>query len=147
MNLEGEKRIPQAVWDQIHIIRSAVLDSIKTVAPHDNNYVLTNVLAADDDVNLKIYKDVEEVAKKRNALFLPVVLHCSAEELKRRVVSLDRAKLHKLVNPDILDEHMKSYDLIKLNHPNALSLDITDILPKDVAKQILEHIHVLASDT
>jgi hypothetical protein len=98
-----------------------------------HNYVLTNELL-DDEGDRRLFKQVQDMAKKRGSLFVPVRLHLSKEENARRIQMPERAARFKSTK---INERAYEISMIQINHPNLLDLDINN-LPADVAaKEIL----------
>jgi predicted kinase len=81
---------PEAVWDEIEKVRSAVLETIATISAVGQSFVLTNELYEDEIESRAIVHQVRGAAKRRGSIYVPVRLMCSAEELAKRVVSPER---------------------------------------------------------
>src|SRR5262245_29704703 len=74
---DGKTKLPNKVWDNIHQVRSAVFDTIRNLAKPGRTFVFTNELLEGEDYHLKVFADTAELARARNALFLPVRLTIS----------------------------------------------------------------------
>lgn len=133
LNYDGFTQIPEYAWEAIRGIRDNILDFLTNEL--DNNYVLTNVLG-DIDYDYKIFDQVETVALKRGSVFVPVKLIISEEENIRRIQNQDRLLKLKSVDP----KDAKAQILIKVEHPNLLTLDVTKLLKEDAANIIFGHI-------
>lgn len=136
---DGITPLPEKIWDIIGRVWDAVLETIVTLSPTDYNFVLTNALIDEGKNDRAWFERVKEGAKQRNATFVPVRLHISVEENKRRIVMPDRAERMKDINPENPKRNAENNTVLRTDHPNLLSLDVTDILPDDAAKLILDH--------
>jgi len=134
LQYDGFSKIPEFAWEAIYYIRNNVFDFI-TKEPL-NNYILTNVLEENvGDHNL--FKQVEEMASKRNSLFMSVKLLISEEENKKRINTPERALRYKSLRVE------GNAELINITHPNMLEMDVSDLTAVAAAEKILEHINKL----
>jgi hypothetical protein len=131
---------PTGVWDQITKVRQAVLDTIATLSAPDANFILTHAGYDDDQEDWKIYHAVARTAERRKAIFVPVRLLCEEGELARRVVSPERAIRLKSMDPEAARREARNRDVLKVNHANQMTLDISAISPQESARLIVEHI-------
>lgn len=138
IDLADGAKVPEEAWIQIRKIRAAVFESIKTISPADFSFVFTNMLMAGCPKDQNIYDLVHDVAKGRNAIFVPVRLQCNPEENTRRISDVDRRNRLKPTKIDIV-KMAKEETLIDVDHANLLDLDVSDLLPAKAAETILEH--------
>jgi hypothetical protein len=131
---------PTGVWDQVAKVRQAVLDTIATLSAPDANFILTQAGHDDDQEDWKIYAAVASAAEGRGALFVPVRLLCEEGELVRRVVSPERASRLKSMDPQAASRAARTRDVLKVNHANQMTLDISVISPQESSRLILAHI-------
>jgi hypothetical protein len=131
---------PAEIWDQVAKVRQAVLDTIATLSAPDANFILTHAGYDDDPDDRKIYNYVLRTAARRGSVFIPVALLCEEGELMRRVVSPERASRLKSMNPEAASREARTRKVLKVNHANQLTLDISSISPAESARLILEHI-------
>jgi hypothetical protein len=131
---------PTGVWDQITKVRQAVLDTIATLSAPDANFILTHAGYDDDREDWKIYHAIVRTAERRKAIFVPVRLLCEKGELARRVVSPERALRLKSMDPEAACREARNRDVLKVNHANLMTLDISAISPQESARLIVEHI-------
>jgi hypothetical protein len=96
---DGKTKLPNKVWENVSQVRSAVFDTIRNVAKPGRNFLFTNELLEGEERHRNVFMEIAALARDRNALFLPVRLTISPEELSRRVVSPERAKQFKEVDP------------------------------------------------
>src|SRR5688572_6561905 len=96
---DGKTKLPDKVWDNVHQVRSAVFDTIRNLAKPGRTLAFTNELLEGEERHSKVFVEIASLARARNALFVPVRLATSREELSRRVVSLGRAEQFKETDP------------------------------------------------
>ncbi len=142
---DGVTPVPDAAWARIKQIRDVLFDTIRSVAPRRQSFVLTNVLM-DDDGDRALYQRVVDLAAARGSLFLPVILTCAEEEQLRRVALPSRAARMKLTNPDRLREMLTEERPLPIDHPHTLALDITNTAPEQTADEIICRLGRLATD-
>lgn len=65
--------LPDAAWEQIDVVRGAVLKTIETLSPKDWNFVFTHA-GFDIPADVGVYRTVRDMAKRRSARFLPARL-------------------------------------------------------------------------
>lgn len=136
--LIGRGPLPQGTWEQIEKVRTAVFDTIQNLSPLENNFIFTNELIADDPRAEIVYNRIQILAKKRQAVFLPVRLLVSAEELVKRVTSEEREALHKEMNVEAAIKKVESKQVF--DAPEILSLQVTSLTAKEAADVILSEL-------
>jgi DUF438 domain-containing protein len=140
VGVDGIKPLPAGVWQKIGGIRRIVLETIAELAQPEASFILTNELYEGQSADRRLYEDIATLAAKREALFVPVILRCEAEELYRRVTSPERAIRFKLRNADWTRESIRIHNLLHVDHPNGLELDVTNLSPIEVAQKIITHV-------
>lgn len=136
----GKTPLPAGVWQKIESIRRIVLDTIAELAPPEASFIFTNELYEGKSMDRRWYEDVAILATKCQARLVPVILRCDPEELSRRVTSPERAVRLKDRNADRTRENIRTYQLLHVDHPNCLELEITNLLPIQAAQAILAHV-------
>jgi hypothetical protein len=136
---DGKVLLPAAIWPKIEGIRRIVLDTIAELAQPEASFIFTNELYEGKSMDRRWYEDVETLATKRQARLVPVILRCELEEICRRVTSPERAARFKLRNADRTRENIRTYQLLRIDHPNRLELDITNLSPNQAAQAIIAH--------
>jgi 2-polyprenyl-3-methyl-5-hydroxy-6-metoxy-1,4-benzoquinol methylase len=81
------------------------------------------------------------LAKQRKAGFFPVWLTCDAEKLRQRKNTPERRARLKEIDLTTIEWWLHEFGLLKVQHPNALTLDTSNCEPEQTAQRILEHIH------
>jgi uncharacterized membrane protein len=76
---------------------------------------------------------------------VPVILRCEPEEVCRRVTSPERATRFKERSADKTRENIRTYQLLRVDHPNCLELEITTLSPIQAAQAILAHVEIRIS--
>ncbi len=137
---DGNTPVSALVWAKIESIRRVVLDTIAEVAYPEASFLFTNVLYEGKPMDRRWYEDVALLATQRQARFVPVILRCDSEELSRRVASPERAARFKERNADQARENMRTFQLLHIDHPNCLELDVTNLSPIQAAQAILGHV-------
>ena len=141
LNYDGFTTIPSYAWDAIDKIRTTVLEFI--IQEPCNNYVLTNNLY-EDEGDRRLYNQVLEMAATRGSVFIPVRLTIATHEHLQRVTQLERRLRWKSVDPhDVYDQRL----LLTINHPNLLSLDVTNLSASQTAEKISMHIHAIINNS
>ena len=142
---DGVRALPPRVWSLIEGVRDAVLAAIEELSPSEWSYVFTNVLIAGSDE--PFVDRLAEIADRRGNAFIPVRLHCSTDELARRIVNPERAERLKWIDPEGLRSYVTTHQLVTIDqHPHALELDVTNLKPNDAAQTILGHIARVAGN-
>lgn len=142
---DGKTPLPDVVWREAGKIRKSVLFAIREISPAHYSFVFTNVLF-EDDTDKNTYDQVLRLARARKAAFFPVVLSCGPQELKKRKVAPGRREQFKDINADNVESLLKSREILKIKHPNLLTLDVTDITAEQSAGKILEHVRSRHAD-
>jgi hypothetical protein len=86
------------------------------------------------------FRELRAAAGRRRAVFVPVRLLCNETQLVQRVVSPERAARLKGMNPEAAACAVRTRDVLKVNHANAMTMDTSDISPQESARRILAHI-------
>jgi len=138
-NVDGTNRLPFPTegWKYMGRIRRAVLAFIRDIGHPDHSYVFTNVMREDE---IRAFRQIERLAKKRKALFVPVFLKCSAHELKKRKASPQRRRMMKEIELSNIRYWTEEFRELDVPHPNRLDIDNSRLKPAQTAKIILDHI-------
>jgi hypothetical protein len=116
-----------------------VLDTMIDISPPEYSFVLTNNLPEGKPEDRTWFDKLEKVAQARQALYVPVRLLCSVEAHEERIGTPERAARFKEVNPASPSRYARSEVVLKVLHPNTLTLDISPFSPKGAAEKILKH--------
>jgi hypothetical protein len=131
--LDGVTPLPGAIWPLVRRLREVVFETIATVSPPGLSFVFTNYLHHEDHDALRANLDL---AAARGATYVPVMIICRTDELLRRIVTEDRRTRLKLVDPVAGRRLNEDVPLIAFEHPNMLTLDVTNLAPERAARLI-----------
>jgi hypothetical protein len=131
---------PQGAWAQIETILRAVFAVIRDCCAPDDSFVLTNVLDARVPGDKALFRRIERVAKQRKAGFFPVWLACEAEMLRQRRDTPERRARLKEIDVSTVAWYLQEFEVLRVPHPNALTLDTSHCGPEHTAQRIVEHV-------
>ena len=133
---------PKGAWVHIEKIQRAVLAVIRDCCPPDESFVFTNVLDARAPGDKAWFRRIERLAKQRRAGFFPIWLTCDAETIRRRKDTPERRARLKDIDLTTIPWWLQEFEVLRVPHPNALTLDTSHCEPEQTARRILEHIQV-----
>jgi hypothetical protein len=133
---------PHGAWAQIGKIHRAVavLAVIRDFCPPDASFVFTNTLDAREPLDKVWFGRIERLARRRAAKFFPVWLTCEAEVIRRRKDTPDRRARLKDVDLTNISRWSEEVEVLRVPHPNALTVDTSYREPGQTAQLILEHV-------
>lgn len=141
VRVDSKTDLPDSVWEKTAIIRDAVLSAMVEIVPKEYNFVFTNELIDGDSDCQIIYNKIEEMAKLRGSVFVPVRLICEQEELCRRVVSPSRISFGKTTNVDKAKHKSSNMQVFLPDNKKTLRLDVTNLTASQAAEVILESVY------
>jgi hypothetical protein len=141
---DGSTPLPEGVWPLIMTIRRQALSAMVHLAGPNASFVLTNALMDDDPMDRQALDEVMEAARQRNGVFVPVFLSASDEAHAARIPSPEREARLKTTNVEKSEQKRHTRPLLRLDHPNRLDLDTTDLPPDQAARLIIAHAERLA---
>jgi hypothetical protein len=133
---DGVTPLPKEVWPYVLQVRRAALDALIHVAPPSLSFVLTNYLRGEDPAETAAFEELVAVAEVRGSVFVPVILSCATEEIRRRTPSPSRVERMKLINPQEAARMNDEGAGFETDHPNLLRLDTTSVPPEESARRI-----------
>ena len=133
-------QLPPGAGAHIEKIQRAVLAAIRDFCPPDNSFVFTNVLDASIPGDKAWFRRIERLARQRKARFFPIWLTCNAEMIRQRKNTPDRRARCKDSDLTNIDWYLQEFEVLKVPHPNALTLDTSHCEPGQTAQRILEHV-------
>jgi predicted kinase len=131
---------PPGAWAQIEKIQRAVLTVIRDFCPPDASFVFTNVLDAREPGDRAWFGRIERLARRRKAGFFPVWLTCDADSIRKRKATPERRARLKDVDLTNIPRWLEEFEVLRVQHPNALTLDTSRSEPRQTARRILEHV-------
>lgn len=135
--------LAREVWDRVDDVRAALRATIRDLSPEQWSFVFTNVAVEGDEVDRRSVTHVRQLATDRRSQYVPVRLRCGTDEHLRRVVQPDRAERMKWVDIDAVRKYSESADLIEIDHPALLDLDVTTRSATESATAVLAHVNSL----
>ncbi|WP_188960488.1 AAA family ATPase [Deinococcus aquiradiocola] len=135
---DGVAPKPPGTGALVQRVRAAVLEAAATLAPPGVGFVFTNVLF-DEPEDRETYSQVRDVAARRGAVFVPVVLQARDEALRERIVSPGRTVRRKPRSGHVLDRYRDRPPFVP-THPHTLVLDTTALSVQDAAGRVLRHV-------
>lgn len=136
---DGFNPLPEIIWGRIGAIRRIILEAIRDISPAHFSFIFTNVLFENSAADADYFADIAELAQQRKAKFIPVRLLCSEDELCRRVVSPERIERFKTIDAENARKSLHSRTILRADHPNALTLDVTTLPATEAANCIIRH--------
>ncbi|MBI1327512.1 MAG: AAA family ATPase [Alphaproteobacteria bacterium] len=116
-------------------IMDVVFNEISTL-PKEQIFIFTNCLSTTHAEDMARQDAIANFAAVDNRPFIQVMLTCTLEENKKRVISADRTSKRKLLDPVILEDLCQR---LTMYHPLAehmLTIDTTDKIPETTAEEI-----------
>lgn len=132
---------PPGAWVQIKTIRRAVLSVIRDFCSPEDSFVFTNVLDARAPGDRAWFRRIERLATQRNAGFFPVWLTCDPAVLLSRKDTPERRERLKDIDLSSIDRWVREFEVLRMPHSNALTLDTSQVEPRETALRILEHVY------
>lgn len=129
---------PKRFWENAGKIRDALFDMIEHVSEPDLSFVFTGVIA-DDETDREWFAKLENIARARDAVFVPVILKCDAAENDKRLTTEARQNSFKLSDVHILHKLHNRFKIYEPDHPNRLVLDVTQLSPEQARDAIMKH--------
>jgi hypothetical protein len=141
---DGKTPLPESVWDMIGAIREQAFAAIETLTPPDTSFVLTNCLLDSDPRDREAYDQVKAVAARRGNVFVPVLLTASDDAHAARVGAPERVERLKHTHVESAAAKRRAEPLLRIDHPNRLDIDTTEMIPAEAARLIIDHAERLA---
>ncbi|MCK5375008.1 MAG: hypothetical protein KAJ40_06970 [Alphaproteobacteria bacterium] len=139
INQDGITPFSESVWDNVKKIRRVVMDTLIHISSKDYNFVLTNALKDGNAEDQAFYDETYAMAQARKAIFIPVRIFCSIEEMQRRIVSPNRAQRFKITDINSPRLCHETEEVLKVRHDNLLNLDVSAVSAQQAAAEILQH--------
>jgi len=123
-------------------LRAAIRESVfehLAKAPAEQSFVFTDALS-DDASDSGTFEDCAELARKRGARLVAVVIDCDLEENLKRLRRASRTKQHKLTDPGVLVGLREANRLLRGKSDQLIEIDVTalgaDAAAEAIAAQI-----------
>jgi chloramphenicol 3-O-phosphotransferase len=126
-------------WELVHTVRSA---AVNAAAEQGVPLVVTTYCYAEPD-DRPTFEQFEAIVQRHGGELLPVFLHCSKEEIIRRVSNADRAERRKIKSKRGLDTFLAQYNISPVPRTHCLVLD-SEARPADAtAQKIIRHFNLI----
>lgn len=142
IHTDGVTPLPPRIWDNVGKIWDAVVDTMIHLSPPDYSFILTNALSTSEG-DRAWFDEICRMAKARQAVLVPVVLTLSVEEHKKRIVSDERRARFKETDPEGPEKYAKAQNMLIPDHPNLLTLNVSDLSPTESVAAIRHHMQTL----
>lgn len=139
IDLRNGGTLDENVWEQTRQVRHIVIDTIRTISPQDYSFIFTNCLLQSDPDDHKVLNEIQELAASRSGHYVPVRLLCSEEENIRRKSHSQRLERMKPVNTSGTPRVHAEEEVIHIDHPNLLELDVTHLSVQEAVEKIMQH--------
>jgi adenylylsulfate kinase-like enzyme len=133
-------KMPASAEAQAVKIHKAVMTVVRDCTDKDDSFVFTNVLGVKVRGDKAWYRRVESAAKHRKAAFFPVWLTCEQDVIRKRKNTPDRRARLKDIDLSNVSRWSEEFEVLKMPHPNRLTLDTSNSEPGETARLILKHI-------
>ena len=133
---DGVTPLAPGVWVNIRKVRAVVLETIQDHAKAGRSFVFTNEILEGDPLAEKACEDIARVAQARGAVYVPVRLLISPQELARRVASPERAAKLKEIDADAALRKAETRRVFAPPNHKCLDLTVTDLSPEQAADEI-----------
>ena len=136
---DGHTPLPLAVWDRTHAVRTAVLETIATLAPPQRNFVFTHGVSHDGGhpIDHMIAGQILSTAERRGANALVVRLRCATAELTQRIENPERAIRLKSRDSGRA-EYYATLAPLDPRHSWTIDLDTTGSTPSETAALVMQ---------
>ncbi|MDO9431016.1 MAG: AAA family ATPase [Phenylobacterium sp.] len=135
---DGKTPLPAEVWDRTHAVRTAVLETIATLAPPKRNFIFTHAVSNENHpMDRLIAGQILSTADRRGANTLLVRLSCASAELATRIEEPGRA-IRLKARDGSQAERYATLTKLDAHHPWTIDLDTTGSEPDDTARRILQ---------
>ena len=136
---DGKTPLPDSVWGLADKVRSAVLETIATLAPPERSFVFTHAVSHDGGhpLDRRIAEQILNAAKRRGADTLVVRLSCNETVLEQRIESPARTARLKERDGSRAAHYVSLVPFIP-QHDWVMELDTTNLTPTETADTILK---------
>ncbi|MCL1901998.1 MAG: hypothetical protein FWG18_00025 [Alphaproteobacteria bacterium] len=126
-------------FEKMSKLRGAFFDMIRKFYPKDRlvRYVFTSILVQGDEAELK---NLTSLAEDINGEFIPIELIANPDVLKQRCQTEYRRGRGKLSDPGKLEKLFERYVHMDVEHPNKLTIDVSDLTEEETFQRIEKHL-------
>ena len=124
-------------WDALTKARGVIFDTIANACPSESSFVITYELLNNNVYHQAIFNEIADLAKKRNASFIPVRLICDLDELIKRLTHEKRKNYYKTQDVALIKARFAQDEVFKSQLATELTLDVSKLTPNESASKIL----------
>ena len=122
-------------YDMVRSVRELTFNQLQKLPP-STSIVLTTAPSRSPSRWRELQDASKELAARRRTSLFGVHLRCESEEGVRRLRMADRAQMHKITDPSVLNDGFER--LVLLDHcDRTLDLDVTLLAPAQAADAIV----------
>jgi hypothetical protein len=144
---DGITPLPAAVWSQVDKVQEAVMETIATLAPPDASFIFTDCPFEGDAGDRASYELMRTTAERRKALFVPIRILCSEQEVARRTISPGRKQQLKSIDPVDGARLVRTLAILDPRHPDQMTLDVSALSAEQAAAAIERHVRATADQS
>ena len=145
VNADGVTSLPPGIWDRVREIRATVYQAIRELSPPEMSFVITTELRESNPLDHLAFQNLAELAAARQSRFVPIRLICGVDELCRRVADPGRVAMLKEISPELARKKSLEDEVLKVQHPNLRTLDVTKRTASGSVDAILDEISAIKS--
>ncbi len=97
--------------------------------------------------DLQYFEQFESLMRETKGELLPVYLHCSDEEVARRIGAADRMERRKISSMEALNRFRTTYNDAPVPSANCLCLDTGTASAQATAREIVRRLHLDTAET
>ena len=121
-------------------LRTAIFDHVARMQP--GVLILTDAIS-DDAFDSALFDEYRELAQRRGARLVAVVLDCAPQINAQRLVAAGRAEKRKLTDPAILASLRADHRLLRAQGVPLITLDVGALSPSEAAAILAERCKAL----
>lgn len=131
-------------YNMVRSVRELTFDQLQKLPP-STSIILTTAPSRNPLRWRELQDASKQLAARRQTLLFGVHLRCEADEGVRRLRMAERALMHKITDPSVLNDGFER--LVLLDHcDRALDLDVTLLAPAQAADAIMRWLSTESSE-
>jgi hypothetical protein len=140
---DGVTPLAPGVWVNIRKVRAVVLETIQYHAKAGRSFVFTNEILEGEALAEQACEDIARVAQARGAVYVPIRLLISPQELARRVASPERVSKLKEIDIDAALRKAETRRVFAPANYKCVDLTVTNLSPVQAADEIARHLSTI----
>ncbi|HHF7373701.1 TPA: GNAT family N-acetyltransferase [Legionella bozemanae] len=125
-------------WAALNKARDVIFDTMTEVCSKETSFVITYELLANNSWHQEFFNQVQAVAQKREAMFVPIRLICNGAELIKRLKYSDRKGYFKTQDEALITKRLFEEDVYFSKEPYEMTLDVSCLSAEESARRILD---------